>query len=124
MVRLQPRAGSLPAIAQRRPSGADLKIGRPWAIKEDLRHFWQYRDKQPGSKHWKHWYFWATHSRLKPMIDAARTLKRHEAGLYTPKPPDTQTEPGRAIRMRSGRRSAVHFSAIAWLPSMPLGLTG
>src|SRR5450755_1012559 len=31
---------------------------RAWAIKEDLRHFWQYRDKQPGSKHWKHWYFW------------------------------------------------------------------
>jgi transposase len=23
------------------------------------------------------WYFWATHSRLEPMIDAARTVKRH-----------------------------------------------
>ncbi|PIE57169.1 MAG: hypothetical protein CSA34_00150 [Desulfobulbus propionicus] len=25
----------------------------------------------------KKWYFWATHSRLKPIIDAAYTIKRH-----------------------------------------------
>ena len=28
-------------------------------------------------------YFRATHSRLKPIIDAAKTLKRHEAGLLS-----------------------------------------
>ena len=28
-------------------------------------------------------YFWATHSRLQPVIDAAETLKRHEAGLLS-----------------------------------------
>ena len=44
---------------------ADLKTGRAWAIKENLRHFW------------------ATHSRLQPVIDAAHTLKRHEAGLLS-----------------------------------------
>ena len=27
------------------------------------------------------WYFWATHSRLPPMIDAARTIKRHRDGI-------------------------------------------
>lgn len=26
---------------------------------------------------------WATHSRLQPVIDAAKTLKRHEAGLLS-----------------------------------------
>ncbi len=50
-------------------------------IKEDLRHFWSYKRRGWAAKHFKRWYFWATHSRLKPIIDAAKTLKRHEAGL-------------------------------------------
>ncbi len=29
----------------------------------------------------KHWYFWATHSRIAPMIKAAKTLKKHWAGV-------------------------------------------
>lgn len=62
---------------------ADLKTGRAWAIKEDLRHFWSYKRRGWGAKHFKRWYFWATHSRLKPIIDAAKTLKRHEAGLLS-----------------------------------------
>ncbi len=64
------------------PRGADLKTGRAWAIKENLRDFWEYRRRGWGERHFKSWYFWATHSRLQPMIEAARTLKRHEAGLY------------------------------------------
>jgi transposase len=28
-------------------------------------------------------YFWATHFRLQPVIDAAKSLKRHEAGLLS-----------------------------------------
>ena len=62
---------------------ADLKTARAWAIKESLRHFWSYRRRGWGEKHWRRWYFWATHSRLEPMIDAARTLKRHESGLMS-----------------------------------------
>jgi transposase len=31
----------------------------------------------------KRWYWWATHSRLKPVSDTAKTLKRHLAGLLT-----------------------------------------
>lgn len=62
---------------------ADLKTGRAWAIKESLRHFWAYRMRGWGLRHWRSWYFWATHSRLQPVIDAARTLKRHEAGLLS-----------------------------------------
>jgi transposase len=63
--------------------GAELKTGRAWAIKESLRHFWSYRRRGWAARHWKRWYFWATHSRLAPVIDAARTLKRHEAGLLS-----------------------------------------
>ena len=29
----------------------------------------------------KKWYFWATHSRIKPIIDAAKTIKRHWDGV-------------------------------------------
>lgn len=61
----------------------DLKTARAWAIKESLRHLWSYRRRGWGAKHFRRWYFWATHSRLKPIIDAARTLKRHEAGLLS-----------------------------------------
>ncbi len=29
----------------------------------------------------KHWYFWATHSRIAPMIKAAKTIRRHWSGV-------------------------------------------
>jgi transposase len=29
----------------------------------------------------KKWYFWATHSRLQPIIEAAHTIKRHWDGV-------------------------------------------
>jgi transposase len=61
----------------------DLKTGRAWAIKESLRRLWNYHRRAWGAKHWRRWYFWATHCRLQPVIDAARTLKRHEAGLLS-----------------------------------------
>jgi transposase len=63
--------------------GGDLRTSRSWAIKESMRHFWSYRRRGWAEKHWKRWYFWATHSRLTPMIEAAKTLKRHEAGLLS-----------------------------------------
>ena len=62
---------------------SDLKTGRAWAIKESLRHFWEYVQRGWALRHWNKWYFWATHSRLAPIIDAARTLKRHESGLLS-----------------------------------------
>jgi transposase len=61
----------------------DLKTSRAWAIKESMRHFWEYKRRGWAERHWKSWYFWATHSRLQPVIEAARTLKRHEAGLFS-----------------------------------------
>jgi transposase len=61
----------------------DLKTARAWAIKESLRHLWHYRRRGWAERHWKRWYFWATHSRLQPMIKAARTLRDHIAGILT-----------------------------------------
>jgi transposase len=59
----------------------DLKTSRAWAIKENLRFFWDYRRRSWAEKHWKAWYFWATHSRLEPVVEVARTFHRHLAGL-------------------------------------------
>jgi transposase len=58
-----------------------LKVGRAWAIKEAFADFWDYRYAGAAKKFFDRWYFWATHSRLRPMIDAAKTLKRHLPGL-------------------------------------------
>jgi transposase len=61
----------------------DLKVGRAWSIKENLRRFWDCADKNQARAFFDKWYFWATHSRLKPIIDAAKTLKRHLDNILT-----------------------------------------
>ena len=62
---------------------AELKTSRAWAIKEALRPFWNYVYRKWAEKYFKAWYFWATHSRLEPIIEAAKTLKSHLANLLT-----------------------------------------
>lgn len=62
---------------------AELQTSRAWAIKEALRPFWNYVYPKWAAKYFRAWYFWATHSRLTPIIDAAKTLKRHLANLMT-----------------------------------------
>jgi transposase len=61
--------------------GLNLKVGRAFAMKEQFRRFWNFRYATPAEGFYKAWYFWATHSRLKPMIDAANTIKRHYANI-------------------------------------------
>ena len=61
----------------------ELKVGRAGAIKEALRELWHYVYPEAGRRFWKHWHFWATHSRLKPIREAAATLKRHIANILT-----------------------------------------
>lgn len=62
---------------------AELKTSRAWAIKESLRVFWNYVYAKWAERYFKAWYFWATHSRLSPIIAAAKTLKRHLANIMT-----------------------------------------
>ena len=60
-----------------------LKTGRAWAIKESLRDLWDYRRRGWALRHWRHWYFWATHSRLKPVIEVARMIHGHLENVLT-----------------------------------------
>jgi transposase len=57
-----------------------LKTARAYQI----RLVFQDLFKQPAEEaelYLKRWYFWATHSRIQPIIDAAKTIRRHQAGI-------------------------------------------
>jgi transposase len=60
-----------------------LEVGRAWSIAQAFSGFWDYHYAGSARKFFDRWYFWATHSRLKPIIEAAKTLKRHLPGLLT-----------------------------------------
>lgn len=60
-----------------------LKTARAWALKEALRELWSYKSQVWAAKFWKRWYFWATHSRLTPMIEAAKLIARHLSNVLT-----------------------------------------
>jgi transposase len=62
---------------------AELKTGRAWALKEALRTLWNYQSAIWATKFWKRWYFWATHSRLAPMIKAAKLIADHWPNVLT-----------------------------------------
>jgi len=61
----------------------ELKTARAWALKESLRQFWQCHTQGQAERFWKRWYFWATHSRLGPMIAAAKLIARHLPNVLT-----------------------------------------
>jgi transposase len=58
-----------------------LKTARAWQIRLTFQEVYQQPSRQAAEALLKRWYFWATHSRLPPMIDAARTIKRHWDGI-------------------------------------------
>jgi len=61
----------------------NLKTARAWAIKESLREFWNYTYPKNAMKFFKKWFNWAIHSRLQPIMQAARTLKTHIKNILT-----------------------------------------
>ncbi len=81
----------------------NLKTGRAWALKESLRELWRYKSRAWAERHWKRWYFWATHSRLKPVLYAARTLKVHLIPLLGLVDPDSCQRDLPLIFFRHGR---------------------
>jgi transposase len=55
----------------------DLCTARAYQIKLASARFWESADPAEAVSYLKRWYFWATHSRLQPVIQATRTLKRY-----------------------------------------------
>lgn len=60
-----------------------LETVRAWELKEALRGLWQYRRAGWALRYWRRWYFRATHSRLKPVVSAARTIHKHLDNVLT-----------------------------------------
>jgi len=58
-----------------------LKTMRAYNIKLSLRDFWNFKDPLLAEDYLKRWYFWATHSRLNPVIDTAKAIKGHWNGV-------------------------------------------
>ena len=61
-------------------SESNLKTARAYRIRLSLRDFWDQPQSQ-AEDYLKKWFFWATHSRLEPIIAAAYTIKRHWEGV-------------------------------------------
>jgi len=55
---------------------SNLKTARAWALKEAMMGFFIYVYERPARKHFRWWHNWAVRSRLQPMIETARMLKR------------------------------------------------
>ena len=61
----------------------ELKVGRAWAIKETFGSFWNYTYMKSALKFFRKWFFWATHSRLKPIVKVAKMIKKHFGRILT-----------------------------------------
>ena len=62
---------------------AGLQVSRAWMIKENFAFFWDYVYEKSARKFFDQWYFWATHSRLEPIIKAAKMIKSHFENIIT-----------------------------------------
>jgi transposase len=58
-----------------------LRTMRAYNIKLSLRDFWNFKDPLLAEDYLKRWFFWATHSRLSPVIETAKTIKRRWHGV-------------------------------------------
>jgi transposase len=62
-------------------TGLNLKTARAYQIRLTFQDFYAQPSQEAAEAFLKKWYFWATHSRLEPMIEAAKTIKRHWDGI-------------------------------------------
>lgn len=58
-----------------------LKTGRAYRLRLAFQDLYDQPATESAAAYLRKWYFWATHSRLDPMIDAAHTVKRHWNGI-------------------------------------------
>jgi transposase len=58
-----------------------LKTVRAYQIKATLQELWKCTNRDEAELFLKKWYFWATHSRLEPIKEFAKTVKNHWNGI-------------------------------------------
>lgn len=62
-------------------SGLNLKTMKALNIREAFQQIYQAPSPEIFDKLLRKWYFWATHSRIEPIIEAAYTIQRHWEGI-------------------------------------------
>jgi transposase len=62
-------------------ANSGLKVGRTWAIKEAIIDLWDHTNLEDARQHFKCWYYWATHSRLNPIIRVAKLMMKRLEGI-------------------------------------------
>jgi len=62
---------------------SELKTARAWALKETFLRLYEYVYERPARKHFRWWHNWAARSRLQPMVETARMLKRRFENVIT-----------------------------------------
>jgi transposase len=67
----------------RRLQEGELKVARAWTLKERVRQLWQYRYLGAARRFFARWFWWATHSRLRPMAEVAKLIRRHLPNVLT-----------------------------------------
>jgi transposase len=63
--------------------GSDLKAARAWALRQNAMRLFGFRFASAARRFFRSWYFWATHSRLEPVIKVARILKARFENIIT-----------------------------------------
>lgn len=59
----------------------NLLTSKAYNFKLSLKDFWTFNDKALAEDFLKKWYYWASHSQVEPIIDAAKTIKAHWNGI-------------------------------------------
>ncbi len=59
----------------------NLKTARAYQIKLAFQDLYSEETTEQAADYLKRWYFWASHSRLAPVIEAAQTIKMHWHGI-------------------------------------------
>ncbi len=62
-------------------SRLNLKTVKAMHIRESFQDIYKETEKEEFERSLKKWYFWATHSRIEPVKDTAKTIKNHWDGV-------------------------------------------
>jgi len=95
----------------------DLKTARAYHIKLALARFWELKDPTRAAHYLKRWYFWASHSRLRPIIEVAKAIKRYWNGVvsYTCSRITNGVVEGLNSKIKTAMKRAYGFKHVAYL---------
>lgn len=98
----------------------NLKTARAYQIKLTLSQFWEIPSPIKARSYLKKWYYWATHSRLQPVIDVARTIKRYWEGIlnYTLAPITNGVVEGLNSKIKTAMKRAYGFKQPRYLKTI------